>query len=72
MEQMFFERNSICIGGSGSHCRYVPDPGKSAEIIMALVVIISTFGCNNGMVISGPRLYYAMAKDEVFSGQPGD
>ena len=40
--------------------------GKSAEIIMALVVIISTFGCNNGMVISGPRLYYAMAKDEVF------
>ncbi len=40
--------------------------GKSAEIIMALVVIISTFGCNNGMVISGPRLYYAMAKDKVF------
>lgn len=40
--------------------------GKSAEIIMALVVIISTFGCNNGMVISGPRLYYAMARDKVF------
>jgi APA family basic amino acid/polyamine antiporter len=45
--------------------------GKSAEIIMALVVIISTFGCNNGMVISGPRLYYAMAKDKVFFSAAG-
>ncbi len=40
--------------------------GKSAAIVMALVVMISTFGCNNGMVISGPRLYYAMSNDGVF------
>jgi basic amino acid/polyamine antiporter, APA family len=45
--------------------------GKSAEIVMALVVIISTFGCNNGMVISGPRLYYAMARDKVFFSAAG-
>jgi APA family basic amino acid/polyamine antiporter len=37
-----------------------------AEIIMALVVVISTFGCNNGLILSGARVYYAMAKDGLF------
>ena len=40
--------------------------GRSAEIIMALVVVISTFGCNNGIILSGARVYYAMACDGVF------
>jgi APA family basic amino acid/polyamine antiporter len=34
--------------------------------LMAIVVMISTFGCVNGLVIMGPRLYYAMAKDGLF------
>jgi APA family basic amino acid/polyamine antiporter len=40
--------------------------GRSAEIFMALVVVISTFGCNNGIIFSGARVYYAMATDRLF------
>ena len=40
--------------------------GESAGIIMALFVVISTFGCNNGIILSGARVYYAMAKDRLF------
>ncbi len=40
--------------------------GRSAEIFMAIVVVISTFGCNNGIIFSGARVYYAMAKDGLF------
>lgn len=45
--------------------------GKRAEIIMAIVVVISTFGCNNGIILSGARVYYAMARDGVFFKQIG-
>lgn len=40
--------------------------GTPAEMIMALVVVISTFGCNNGIILSGARVYYAMASDKLF------
>ena len=40
--------------------------GESSGIIMALLVIISTIGCNNGLILSGARVYYAMAKDGLF------
>lgn len=40
--------------------------GRSAEIVVALVIIISTFGCNNGIILSGARVYYAMACDGMF------
>jgi APA family basic amino acid/polyamine antiporter len=33
---------------------------------MAIAIMISTFGCVNGLVLAGPRLYYAMAKDGLF------
>ena len=33
---------------------------------MAVVIMISTFGCNNGLILSGARVYYAMAKDGLF------
>ncbi|MCX6152881.1 MAG: amino acid permease [Candidatus Kapabacteria bacterium] len=39
---------------------------SSSEIVMALLIIVSTFGCNNGLVISGARVYYAMANDKLF------
>jgi APA family basic amino acid/polyamine antiporter len=35
-------------------------------IAIAVVVMVSTFGCLNGMILAGPRLYYAMARDGVF------
>jgi APA family basic amino acid/polyamine antiporter len=34
--------------------------------IMALLIMISTFGCNNGIILSGARVYYAMAKEGLF------
>jgi APA family basic amino acid/polyamine antiporter len=40
--------------------------GESAAILMALFVVVSTFGCNNGLILSGARVYYAMAKDDLF------
>lgn len=38
----------------------------SALIIMAILIMISTFGCNNGLILSGVRVYQAMAKDGLF------
>ena len=40
--------------------------GAPAAIIMAALIMISTFGCNNGLILSGARVYYAMAKDGLF------
>jgi basic amino acid/polyamine antiporter, APA family len=34
--------------------------------VMAIIIMISTFGCNNGLTIMGARLYYAMARDGLF------
>jgi APA family basic amino acid/polyamine antiporter len=35
-------------------------------IIMAVAIMISTFGCNNGLILAGARVYYAMARDGLF------
>src|SRR5215472_17252030 len=40
-------------------------PGAGATI-MAIAIMVSTFGCNNGLILSGARAYYAMAKDGLF------
>ena len=40
--------------------------GNVATMMMALLIMVSTFGCNNGIILSGARLYYAMGKDGLF------
>lgn len=45
--------------------------GKSGTYIIALLIMISTFGCNNGLILSGARVYYTMAKDKLFFRQAG-
>jgi APA family basic amino acid/polyamine antiporter len=40
--------------------------GDYAAIIMAIFIMISTFGCNHGLILAGPRVYYAMARDGLF------
>ncbi|HEY9167716.1 MAG TPA: amino acid permease [Candidatus Kryptonia bacterium] len=45
--------------------------GAPAAIIMAILIMISTFGCNNGLILAGPRVYYAMARDKVFFSGAG-
>jgi len=43
--------------------------GNTALYIMAGLIMISTFGCNNGIILAGGRVYYAMAKDKLFFHQ---
>jgi basic amino acid/polyamine antiporter, APA family len=38
----------------------------AGPIIMAIAIMISTFGCNNGLILAGARVYYAMARDRLF------
>jgi APA family basic amino acid/polyamine antiporter len=45
--------------------------GASGATIMAVAILISTFGCNNGLILSGARVYYAMAKDGLFFRKAG-
>jgi len=49
----------------GSAAAEVIFPGFGATL-MAALIMISTFGCNNGLILSGARAYYAMAKDGLF------
>jgi len=35
-------------------------------VIMAIAIMVSTFGCNNGLILAGARVYYAMARDGLF------
>lgn len=46
--------------------------GDSAAVIMAVFIMISTFGCNNGLIMAGPRVFYAMAKDGLFFKRVGE
>lgn len=40
--------------------------GAAGAAVMAFAILLSTFGCNNGLILAGPRVYYAMAKDGLF------
>lgn len=46
-------------------------PGAGA-VIMAVAIMVSTFGCNNGLIFAGARAYYAMAKDGLFFKSAGE
>jgi APA family basic amino acid/polyamine antiporter len=40
--------------------------GSSGAKVIALLIMVSTFGCNNGLILSGARVYYTMAMDGLF------
>jgi len=46
--------------------------GNIGVFVMAGLIMISTFGCNSGLILSGGRLFYAMAKDNLFFKAAGD
>jgi APA family basic amino acid/polyamine antiporter len=46
--------------------------GPAGATIMAVAIIISTFGCNNGLILAGARVYYAMARDGLFFRRTGE
>ncbi len=40
--------------------------GPAGGMMMAIGILISTFGCINGLILAGPRVYYAMSRDGLF------
>jgi APA family basic amino acid/polyamine antiporter len=40
--------------------------GNIGTVLIALTIMVSTFGCDNGLILSGARVYYSMAKDGLF------
>jgi APA family basic amino acid/polyamine antiporter len=45
--------------------------GSYGTVIIALMIMVSTFGCNNGLIMAGARVYYSMAKDGLFFKKVG-
>jgi len=45
--------------------------GSIGTYVIAVMIMISTFGCNNGLVLAGARVYYTMAKDGLFFKKAG-
>jgi APA family basic amino acid/polyamine antiporter len=50
------------VGSAAAEMIFGPIGGS----LMAAAILISTFGCNNGLILSGARVYYAMARDGLF------
>jgi APA family basic amino acid/polyamine antiporter len=44
---------------------------RPGTTLMAIAIMISTFGCNNGLILAGARVYYAMARDRLFFSSIG-
>jgi basic amino acid/polyamine antiporter, APA family len=45
--------------------------GPAGAVVMAIAILVSTFGCNNGLILAGARVYYAMARDRLFFRSAG-
>lgn len=45
--------------------------GPGAVTAMAIAILVSTFGCNNGLILAGARVYWAMARDGLFFHKAG-
>jgi len=45
--------------------------GNPGAMCMAAAIMVSTFGCDNGLILSGARVYYAMARDRLFFRRVG-
>ena len=45
--------------------------GANGTIILAILIMVSTFGCNNGLILAGARVYYTMARDGLFFRKTG-
>jgi basic amino acid/polyamine antiporter, APA family len=46
--------------------------GINGTMVIAIMIMISTFSCNNGLILAGARVYYAMARDGLFFKQAGE
>jgi basic amino acid/polyamine antiporter, APA family len=46
--------------------------GKDGQTVIAVLIMVSTFGCNNGLILAGARVYYTMAQDGLFFKKAGE
>lgn len=46
--------------------------GPFGITILVIMIMVSTFGCNNGLILAGARIYYSMARDGLFFKKTGD
>jgi APA family basic amino acid/polyamine antiporter len=46
--------------------------GSIGASLMAAAIMVSTFGCTNGLTLAGARVYYAMARDKLFFRRAGE
>jgi APA family basic amino acid/polyamine antiporter len=46
--------------------------GSVGALVMSAAIVISTFGCNAGLILAAPRVYYAMARDRLFFARAGE
>lgn len=53
-------QNRVAVAAMNSIC------GRPGALAMAAAIMVSTFGCNNGLILAGARVYYAMARDRLF------
>ncbi|RYD98633.1 MAG: amino acid permease [Sphingobacteriales bacterium] len=49
----------------------LPIFGTAGATLIAIMIMVSTFGCNNGLIMTGARVYYTMAKDQLFFKKAG-
>lgn len=59
-EIAYAEKDRVAVAASGVIF------GNIGTIIIALMIMISTFGCNNGLILAGARVYHTMANDGLF------
>ncbi len=67
----FEDMQKVASDRVGSATADVIFPGAGATI-MAVAIMISTFGCNNGLIFAGPRAYFTMARDGLFFKKAGE
>ena len=61
MQEIAFAENDR-VAVTASHAIF----GNAGTIVIAIMIMISTFGCNNGLILAGARVYNAMAIDKLF------
>ncbi|MBL7731267.1 MAG: amino acid permease [Chitinophagaceae bacterium] len=64
-ELAYAEKDRVAVAAAN---KIFPDFGT---YFIAVLIMISTFGCNNGLILAGARVYYTMAKDGLFFKQTG-
>jgi len=61
----FADKDRVAIAASNSIF------GSAGSIVIAVMIMVSTFGCNNGLILAGARVYYTMANDGLFFKKAG-